>query len=202
MRSKTSHVGSLTPPKSSPLLLCPLGLLPGLVGFGLPFSHLGLERLVDLGWGRWGWSRLCGDDVSQLLWYIEDPSGNGGLRSHFHFLPIPFIFHREGQGVWPGGKNRVLQRHDLWLCACAYDKYISLILISSLWQNLSSGCWLDHLFACPKPRIWEETRMISQQFNHDYLFFLSFFTPVKQVCTTDYQTPLQISETQHIYPSV
>lgn len=63
----------LTPSKSSPLLLRPLSLLPVLVGIGLPLRQLGLERPADLGRGRRGRCRLRGDDVAQLLRYVEDP---------------------------------------------------------------------------------------------------------------------------------
>lgn len=115
MKGNRGHVTPLTPSESSPRFFSLLGLLPVLIGIRLPFCEFGLEWPFDLGhwWG--GRCSLRGDDMAQLLRYVEDSSGSAGLRSRLPFLPFTLL-HGEGQGIGTGWEDGVLQRHGLYVC--------------------------------------------------------------------------------------
>ncbi|MEQ2178196.1 Eukaryotic translation initiation factor 3 subunit F [Goodea atripinnis] len=53
--------------------------------------------------------------MAQLLRYVKDPSGRGGLRSCLRFLHLALLLHRERQGVGTGREDGVLQSHCLYV---------------------------------------------------------------------------------------
>lgn len=120
IKDKMSSWESLTPPEPSPLLLRPLCLLPVLISIGFPLGQLGLKRSLDRSRVRKGRSRLCGDDVAQLLRYVEDSRGGCDLRGHLHFFALHLLLHRERERVRTGGEDGVLQSHGLRMCVRAF----------------------------------------------------------------------------------